>query len=67
MPFYTSGQIFGLANGLRGAAEYEILSGNLGTAVASNDAISTSHVLILAFIVAGNVLYFYRKYKGKKE
>lgn len=65
MPFVSSGQISGLAAGMRGAAEYEILVNKPGRAVAGMDAQSFAHVLIILFIVVGNVGYLMTG-KGKK-
>lgn len=58
MPFIDSGQVSGMLQGLRGAAEYEIMSGNPGKAVAGMDAQSLGHLAIIAFIVVGNIAYF---------
>lgn len=58
MPFIDSGQVGGMLQGLRGAAEYEIMSGNPGKAVAGMDAQSLGHLVIIAFILVGNIAYF---------
>lgn len=63
MPFVASGQISGLLQGLRGAAEYEILLGAPGGGAAKMDAQSLGHLLIIAFIIVGNVSYFLTKKK----
>jgi hypothetical protein len=42
---------------MRGAAEYEILVNHPGKAVAGMDAQSFAHVLIVLFIILGNVGY----------
>ena len=54
LPYTASGQLSGMLGGLRGAAEYEMLSGKKSTAVAGMDAQSLSHGIILAFVIAGN-------------
>jgi hypothetical protein len=64
MPFLNAGQLSGLLQGLRGAAEYEILSGNPGKAAAGMDAQSLGHLVIIAFILVGNIAYFAA---GKKK
>ncbi len=51
-------QIRGLIGGLQGAAEYETLIGKPGAAIAGMVAQSWAHLLLLAFIVLGNVGYF---------
>lgn len=58
MPYVDAGQVIGLLQGLRGAAEYENLSGNPGSAVAGMDAQSLGHIVVIAFIVLGNIAYF---------
>lgn len=57
-PFVTSGQIKALLGGLRGAAEYELVSGKPGASAAKMDAQSLGHLLIIAFILVGNLAYF---------
>jgi hypothetical protein len=57
MPFYTSGQLAGLTQGLRGAAEYELLAQRPGSAVAKMDAQSLGHLAIIFFIIMGNIGY----------
>jgi hypothetical protein len=58
-------QIRGLVGGLQGAAEYETLVKKAGTGVAGMVAQSTAHVLLLIFILLGNVAYFVMK--GRKQ
>lgn len=64
LPYTASGQLSGLLGGLRGAAEYEMLSGNKGEAVAGMDAQSLAHGAILAFVVAGNIGSLRSRKKG---
>jgi len=61
MPFVQSGQLTGIIQGMRGAAEYELLVDRPGRATAGMDAQSLAHVVILVFIVLGNVAYLTRK------
>jgi hypothetical protein len=63
MPYVSSGQLAGLLNGMRGAAELEILAKSPGPAVAGMDAQSLAHVLIVFFIVLGNIGYIAEKRK----
>ena len=63
-PFVQSGQLAGLLIGLRGAAEYEILTNNPGAAVAAMDAQSLGHLLLILFIVFGNIAFFVKRSKG---
>ena len=57
-PLLRSGQINGLIGGLRGAAEYEILVGEKGKAVAGMDAQSATHVAIVVLVIICNLFYF---------
>jgi hypothetical protein len=57
-PFLRSGQINGLIGGLQGAAEYETLIDQKGTAVAGMDAQSADHFVIIALVLLCNLFYF---------
>ncbi len=61
MPYLHAGQAAGAILGMKGAAEYEVLVNKPGTAVAGMDAQSFAHLLIIAFIVLGNIGYFLEK------
>lgn len=65
-PFVQSGQLIGMLAGLRGAAEYEVLNKTPGGAVAKMDAQSMGHLLVIAFIVLGNVGYLLTRKQGAK-
>ena len=56
-PLLRSGQINGLIGGLRGAAEYEVLIGRKGKAVAGMDAQSATHFAIILLVILCNVFY----------
>jgi hypothetical protein len=58
-PLLQTGQINGLLGGLRGAAEYEILLGQEGKALAGMDAQSATHFLIIFLIVVCNGVYLF--------
>jgi len=60
MPFYPA-KVVGYLNGLRGAAEYEQLVKRPGIALAGMDAQSAAHLLVIIFIIVGNVGYIVRK------
>lgn len=65
-PLLRSGQINGLIGGLRGAAEYEVLIGQKGRAVAGMDAQSATHFAIIALVILCNVFYlFIRTSRGQ--
>lgn len=66
MPFVQAGQVVGLLQGLRGAAEYELLMGKPGSAVAMMDGQSLGHLAIISFILIGNIAYFLGG-RGKKK
>lgn len=57
LPLLQSGLIKGLIMGMRGSAEYEKLTGVAGQATAGMDAQSLAHVLLVLFIVLGNIGY----------
>jgi hypothetical protein len=48
-------QLYGLLGGLKGAAEYESMINVKGTATSGMDAQSISHILIILFIIVGNL------------
>ncbi len=56
-------QLVGLLGGLKGAAEYELLIGSPGTATSGMDAQSIAHLIIIIFIVIGNINYYINKRK----
>jgi hypothetical protein len=61
MPYFSSGQLSGVLSGLKGAAEYEVLAGTPGTAASGMDAQSLSHLLIVFFVIVGNIAYIARR------
>jgi len=56
-PYYNSGQLAGMLEGLKGAAEYETLIEKQGIATSGMDAQSLGHLVIILFIIVGNVLF----------
>lgn len=66
-PLLNTGQINGLLGGLRGAAEYEILLGKEGKALAGMDAQSATHFLIILLIVVCNGVYFLTGQGGRRR
>jgi hypothetical protein len=52
-----SGQISGMLGGMKGAAEYEKLLGRSDKATMGASALSSSHLLIIAMIILGNIGY----------
>jgi len=66
---YFPQQIGGVLEGLAGAAEYEILLkryGYVGTLSAPMDAQSLGHLLVIFFVVLGNIGFVLKKY-GKAK
>ncbi|MGQ9707035.1 MAG: hypothetical protein ACUVWP_08595 [bacterium] len=57
-PYLQTGQMIGLIGGLKGAAEYEKLTGLPGKAFGGMDAQSIIHMLVIVFIILGNIAYF---------
>ncbi len=51
-------QLVGLLGGLKGAAEYELLVNKPGFATKGMDAQSVAHLIIIFFILIGNIGYF---------
>ncbi|MFP3952014.1 MAG: hypothetical protein ACLFVP_07765 [Candidatus Bathyarchaeia archaeon] len=57
-PYYDSGQLLGLMDGIKGAADLEFLTGYPGEAIVSSDILSFTQTLVLIFIAVGNISYF---------
>jgi hypothetical protein len=53
--YVQSGQCKGILAGLRAAAEYEKLTDKKGTGTVGMDAQSIAHILIVAFVILGNI------------
>jgi hypothetical protein len=66
-PYYQSGQLVGLLGGMKGAAEYEALVGKPGLGSSGMVAQSTVHLLIIVFILFGNVAYLLSRRVRKGE
>lgn len=60
-PFLQSGQLSGLMGGLKAAAEYEQKINHRDRAFVGMDAQSITHILIVIFIILGNISYFLTK------
>lgn len=60
-PFLQSKQLNGLLGGLKGAAEYEALVKKKASAVSGMRPQSVVHVIIILFVIFGNVVYFTSK------
>lgn len=60
-PYLQAEQIEGLIGGLKGSAEYETLIGRPGVGTLGMPAQSLTHIVILLFIIIGNIGYFVLK------
>ncbi len=60
-PYLNSGQVIGMLGGLRGAAEYEVLVKQPGTAAKAMVAQNVAHFTIAGFILFANIVYFLGK------
>ena len=66
MPYVQSGQVKGILAGMPGAAEYEALIGSPGIGTSGMDAQSIAHLVIVLFIIFGNITYFIETRRAKK-
>jgi hypothetical protein len=66
-PYLQSGQIFGILGGLKGAAEYETLVGTPGKAVQGMKVQMVAHLIIIVFIIIGNIGYFAQRKKREQS
>lgn len=60
-PYLQADQIEGLVGGLKGAAEYETLIGVPGMATRGMPAQEWAHLLVIGFIVLGNLGFFFTR------
>ena len=65
-PYLGSGQVFGIMGGLLGAAEYEELTDNPGLAKDGMRIQLAAHIVIILFIVLGNVGFFIDRRKRRQ-
>lgn len=62
--YLQTGQMVGLLGGLKGAADYETLVGIVGgQAVRGMSPQSVAHIVIMLFIIIGNIAYFSQQRK----
>ena len=60
-PYLQSGQLEGLLGGMAGAAEYEKVRGEKGSATKGMDAQSLAHIFVALCIVLGNVVQWAKR------
>ncbi len=64
-PYLQSGQLLGLLGGMAGAAEYEKIRGEKGTATRGMDAQSMAHVFVALMILLGNLVQWSKARGGR--
>jgi len=65
-PYYDSGQLLGIMDGIKGAADLEFITGHPGDAIVSSDILTFTQILVLIFIFVGNLSYWMLKQEGVK-
>ncbi|RMF10738.1 MAG: hypothetical protein D6762_00830 [Candidatus Neomarinimicrobiota bacterium] len=66
MPYVQSGQVKGILAGMPGAAEYEALIHQPGIGTSGMDAQSIAHLVIVLFIILGNIGFYIERKRAKK-
>lgn len=66
-PYLGSGQVIGIMGGLLGAAQYEDLADNPGRAIDGMKVQLWAHIVIILFIIMGNIGYFASRRRQKRE
>ncbi|MBC8198177.1 MAG: hypothetical protein H8E60_09855 [Candidatus Marinimicrobia bacterium] len=66
LPYVENEQILGVLAGMPGAAEFENLIGKAGSATGLMAAQSFAHIIIILFIILGNLTYYFTRKKGRK-
>lgn len=67
LPYVEAGQVHGILAGMPGAAEFEKLVNIPGEATGMMAAQSFAHLIIVAFIIFGNITYFIKRRSDKKN
>lgn len=57
-PYVRTGQLIGILGGMNGAAEFEKVTNQLGKGTRFMLSQSFAHMVVIAFIIIGNVAYF---------
>ena len=66
MPYVRAGQISGIIGGMSGAAEYEQLIGRPDRATRFMDAQSIAHLVMVLFIVLGNLTFWLERRDARR-
>ncbi len=67
LPYVENGQISGILAGMPGAAEYEALLNRPGKATGMMAAQSIAHIVIVLFIIFGNIAYFIQRKESERN
>ncbi|HLG93523.1 MAG TPA: hypothetical protein VI546_01670, partial [candidate division Zixibacteria bacterium] len=62
-PYFSSRQLQGLLVGMKGAAEYETVSGQPGKGISFMGSQSVAHLIVMLFVILGNIAYFVTRRK----
>jgi hypothetical protein len=65
IPYWESGLIVGMTNGVRGGGEYELLIGVPGPGLRRTDVLSSVHLLFVGLILVGNIREYLKKQGGE--
>jgi hypothetical protein len=64
--YLDSGQIVGMLQGLQGAVEYEQMLNTFGRATRASNSLSVAHLLLIGFIVLGNIAMLLERSKQRR-
>jgi hypothetical protein len=66
-PYVHAGQLTGLSGGMKGAAEFEKLTGFIGKGTKFMLSQSFAHLIVILFIIIGNTAYFITRARKKEK
>jgi len=66
-PYVHTGQLTGLSGGMKGAAEFEVLTGFTGKGTKFMLSQSFAHIIVVLFIIIGNIAYFVTRGREKEK
>ncbi len=64
---YFPQQVTGVLGGMKGASEYELLTGYRGKATAFMLSQSFAHIVVILFVIVGNIAFFLSRRKQRAE
>jgi hypothetical protein len=65
-PYAVTGQVKGFIGGIRGIAEFEVLTRVIGEASANMDSISLGSIWVIILIIIANLSFIVKRLQGKK-